>query len=266
MNHILQAESISFAYGVSGPVVNNVTVSIHSGRLTGIVGPNGSGKSTLLRLLCGLLRSQSGQVTLNSRPLEEYPAWERARTLAFLPQTVTPAFSLTAFEVACLGRYPHTGGWGGLRASDIDIARRCMRETVAETLGGRPFLELSGGERQRVLLAGILAQEPKLLLLDEPTSALDIHHEAQVFALLARLARREYGIAVVTHDLNTAAQFCSDLVLLSEDHRVLASGSPDEVLTSARLSQAYGAPVLTGKHPFFGTPFVAAQPGEASRT
>jgi iron complex transport system ATP-binding protein len=265
MNPLLDAESVTFSYDTGAKVLDGVSVSIRSGALTGIVGPNGSGKSTLLRLLCGLLTPQSGRVTLDGKPLDHWPARERARVLAFLPQAVTPAFSLTAFEVACLGRYPHTGGLGALRPHDIEVARRCLRETNVEDLQDRPFLDLSGGERQRVLLAGVLAQEPRLLLLDEPTSALDIHHEAEVFALLERLAHAGYGIAVVTHDLNIAAQYCTDLALLSWEHRVRAAGTPETVLTPEQLSEAYGAPILAGRHPFFGTPFVAAHSGEGAR-
>lgn len=264
MSRNLGAESISFAYEPGAPVLRNVNAVVCSGAFTGIVGPNGSGKSTLLRLLCGLLKPGSGRVVLDGRPLSAFPARDRARSVAFLPQGIQPVFSLTAFEVVCLGRFPHAGPLGGLRAGDREVARRCMRETATEELARRNFMELSGGERQRVLLASILAQEPELLLLDEPTAALDIHHEAEVFALLARLAREGYGVGVVTHDLNLAARFCDSVILLSRDHDVLASGSPVEVLAEASLTSAYGARIRVGIHPFTGTPLVhAEQPEDA---
>ncbi len=258
--HTLQAESICFAYEPGQDVLRDVNVSVSSGGITGLVGPNGSGKSTLLRILCGLLHPGSGMVRVNGAPLSSLSATDRARTLAFLPQMVDPAFSLNVFEVVCLGRYPHTGILGSLRAQDLEVAERCLRDTETESLRHRAFSSLSGGERQRVLLASVLAQEPKLMLLDEPASSLDIHHEMEVFELLARLARQGYGIVLVTHDLNLAAQYCDALVLLSADHRVLASGTPKDIFTEELLSSAYAASIRVGAHPFSGTPFVAALP------
>jgi iron complex transport system ATP-binding protein len=259
MTHCLQAESISFSYDAERPVFHGVTTQLQTGEVAGIVGPNGSGKSTMLRCMCGLLKPGAGRVLLDKRPLLTIPMLERARVLAFLPQFVDPAFALTAFEVVCLGRYPHTGALGGFRPLDRDIALRCMRDTETEALKDRDFLTLSGGERQRVLVASILAQEPSLVLLDEPTSALDIHHQIEIFALLRRLAKSGYGVAVVTHDLNLAAQFCDRLVLMTTGRGLLATGPPADVLTEALLSEAYAATIRVCTHPITGTPLVTAE-------
>lgn len=256
----LEARAVTFGYEPDTTVLNHVEARVRCGGLTGIVGPNGSGKSTLLRLLSGNPAPDRGEILLGGKLLRSYPARQRARMLAFLPQTVTPAFSLSAFEVVCLGRYPHSGGLGALRQADLDVAARCMRETNTEDLRKRDFGTLSGGERQRVLLASVLAQEPRLVLLDEPTSALDIHHQVEVFELLARLRSQDYGVAVVVHDLNLAAQYCDTMILLGLDHAVRANGAPETVLTAAHLSAAYGAAVDVGAHPFAGTPFVSARP------
>jgi len=264
MTRTIEADTIAFAYEEGADVLTGVNATVRCGVMTGIVGPNGSGKSTLLRVLCGLLHPRSGRVTLDGTPLHALSARARARTLAFLPQAVNPAFSLTVFEVVCLGRYPRTRLLAGLGEGDFEVARRCLRDTATETLAQREFLSLSGGERQRVLLASILAQQPDLLLLDEPTSVLDIHHEVEVFCLLRRLSRDGYGIAVVTHDLNLAAQYCDTVVLLSQDHGVLAAGEAVEVLTEAHLSQAYGTAIRVGVHPFTGAPLIAAQPPKDS--
>lgn len=257
MTCTLQATSVSFAYE-STEVLHSVSAKIHSGDITGIVGPNGSGKSTLLRLMCGLLKPAKGTVELDGEPIQHMSSRARARKVAFLPQAINPAFSLSVFEVVCLGRYPHASRFGALEKNDFSVALRCLRDTESESLRDRDFMALSGGERQRVLLASILAQEPDLLLLDEPTSALDIHHEIEVFDLLARLASEGYGIGLVTHDLNTAAQYCDHMLLLSENHTVQAFGSPKEVLAATQLSEAYGAEIKVGLHPFTQTPFVAA--------
>jgi len=259
MTHCLQAESIAFAYETDRPVFHDVTTQLQTGEVAGIVGPNGSGKSTMLRCMSGLLKPGVGSVLLDGKPLLAIPMLERARVLAFLPQFVDPAFALSAFEVVCLGRYPHTGALGGFRPLDRDIALRCMRDTETESLKDRDFLTLSGGERQRVLLASILAQEPSLVLLDEPTSALDIHHQIEIFALLRRLARNGYGVAVVTHDLNLAAQFCDRLVLMTTGRGLLASGPPVNVLTEPLLSEAYSAVIRVCSHPITGTPLITAE-------
>lgn len=263
MTHLLEAQSVSFAYEAAAPALRAVHAAVRGGALCGIVGPNGSGKSTLLRLLCGLLRPDAGEVMIDGSPLRRFNARERARLIAYLPQAVNPAFSLTVFEVACLGRFPHAGFMGALGAADFAVVRRSLRDTETELLRNRDFLTLSGGERQRVLLASILAQEPQLILLDEPTSALDIHHEVEVFDLLRRLAERGYGVGVVTHDLNMAAQYCHELILLGQDHTLIAAGPPGTVLSEALLTRAYGAPIRVGAHPFTGTPFVSAVPSEA---
>ncbi|HNR35087.1 MAG TPA: heme ABC transporter ATP-binding protein [Candidatus Hydrogenedentes bacterium] len=259
MTRTLSAESVACAYDRERPVFTRLEVTVRSGELVGFAGPNGSGKSTLLRVLCGLLKPKAGRVTLDGRVLASFGRRERARVIAFLPQAVNPAFTLSVFEVVCLGRYPHLEGFGAMRPRDKEVVERCLHATETEELRARDFMTLSGGERQRVLLASILAQEPDLLLLDEPTSALDIHHQIEIFALLERLARRGYGIAAVTHDLNLAARFCDRLVLLAKGRDVVAAGPPGEVLTAETLSDAYGAAIRVVAHPGTGTPLVWAE-------
>ena len=258
MTSALRADNVSYAYVSGHSVFANVSTALAGGEVLGIVGPNGSGKSTLLRVLCGLLRPQSGTITLNDKPLAGMSGMERARKVAFLPQAVNPAFALSVFEVVCLGRYPHTGALGALRPHDKAVAERCMRDTETETLRTRDFMTLSGGERQRVLLASILAQEPDLLLLDEPTSALDIHHQIELFALLERLADEGYGVAVVTHDLNLAARFCSRVLLLPASHAIPIQGSPESVFDEGTLSAAYGASIRVARHPITDSPLIWA--------
>ncbi|MCP4643582.1 MAG: ABC transporter ATP-binding protein [bacterium] len=259
MNHHLLVDAVSFAYEAGHPVFTDVSASIRSGQVTGIAGPNGCGKSTLLRVFSGLLDPSPGTVMLDNRPLAQFGRRERAQTLGFLPQSVSPAFALTVFEVVCLGRYPHVGTLGGLSKRDREVAERCMHDTETLDLRRRNFMTLSGGERQRVLLASVLAQEPDLLLLDEPTSALDVHHQTEIFALLRRLARAGFGIGVVTHDLNQAARFCDQLFLLSLGEGLIAYGPPEAVLTEGALSRAYRATIRVCTHPITGTPLITAE-------
>jgi len=256
MKHSITAEGLSFSYTPGAPVVAGVTATLPAGEITGIIGPNGAGKSTLLQLFCGLLEPDAGTVALDGRPLGAYSARARARIVGYMPQSVQPTFSLSVRDVVALGRYPHLGPLGTLGAPDYAIIDHCLAQTETEPLADRDFLSLSGGERQRVVLASVLAQEARLLLLDEPTSALDLPHEVAFFRQLRELAARELGIVVITHDINMAAQFCDRLLLIGCGHTLVAEGPPAAVLTEAALTEAYGSALAVGTHPMTGAPFV----------
>jgi len=263
MSNRLTAHNVTFAYEATHPVLESATIAIEPGTVTGIVGPNGSGKSTLLRLLGGLLRPSSGDVTLDGEGIANLSHRRRAQSVAFLPQSVQPTFSLTVFETVCLGRHPHLGALGTLTPHDREVADRCLHAADCSDLRRRDFSTLSGGERQRVMLASILAQEPALLLLDEPTSSLDIHHQVEIFDLLRRLAEDRYGVCVVTHDLNLAARFCGNVLLLSGDSPdPIAQGNPNLVFTEDTLSRAYGAPIQVTDHPIDHSPLISASPNQ----
>jgi len=263
MNHRIEASQLSFAYAPDAPVLRDVSAAVRSGVLTGIIGPNGAGKSTLLQLLCGLLQPGAGRVTIDGTPIAAHSDLERARLVAYMPQSVSPAFSLSVAEVVALGRFPHLGVFGVLGEGDHAIVRSCLEQTECGNLSARDFLSLSGGERQRVLLASVLAQEPRLLLLDEPTSALDLPHEVAFFRQLRALAGQGLGIVVVTHDINMAAQFCDELLLLGKGHTLVRGGAPEQVLAAPALTEAYGSPLRVGRHPETGTPFVTVPMAEA---
>jgi len=256
MKHSLAADRLYFSYAPAAPVLADVSAVLESGTVAGIIGPNGAGKSTLLQVLCGLLAPAGGSVSLDGRPLATFNPRERARIIAYMPQSVQPTFSLSVREVVALGRYPHLGPFGALGEPDHAIVAACLAQTETETFAERDFLSLSGGERQRVILASVLAQEPRILLLDEPTSALDLPHETAFFQQLRKLAAQDLGVIVVTHDINTAAQFCDRLLLLGQEHTLVKQGAPEEVLTAANLSAAYGSPLAVCAHPVTGTPFV----------
>jgi iron complex transport system ATP-binding protein len=152
-----------------------------------------------------------------------------------------------------MGRYPYQSGFGFLGREDIEAVERALAETDSTALADRNFMTLSGGEKQCVLVAGILAQQPAVMLLDEPTAALDIHHEAEVFDLLWRLSRTGIAVVVVTHNLNVACEFCDRLVLLSHG-AVARSGSPGEVMDEGLLRSVYGEEVRVMANPLTSTP------------
>lgn len=251
----LVAESVTYAYPDGTQALREVSVQVSYGQLLGIVGPNGSGKSTLLRVLAGFFRPEQGRVSLDGKALHTYGRYERARQIGFLPQSVLPAFSFSVREVVAMGRYPHLGAFGFLSRGDVEVVERCLDAVECTDLADRPFSALSGGERQRVLLASVLAQEPKLMLFDEPTAALDIHHQVAIFDLLHAFSREGLGIGVVTHDLNLAGQFCDRLLLLQRG-RTIKEGTPEEVIVGDLLSEVYDADLIVDDNPVTGTPMV----------
>ncbi len=230
-------------------IVDAVSLALPAGQVTGLIGPNGAGKTTLLRVLAGLTAPDTGAVTLDGRPLAAWSARERARRLALVPAQAEVAFAWTALELVLMGRAPHLALGRLEAAADHQAARDALARVDALALADRPFEALSAGEQQRVMVARALAQAPQALLLDEPTSHLDPAHALRLSALLRELAAQGHAVAVVFHDLNLAARACDALALMV-DGRLVAAGPPDQVLTPARLSAAYGAECRRVEGPF----------------
>jgi iron complex transport system ATP-binding protein len=222
------------------PGVQEVSVRVERGHVVGILGPNGSGKTTLLRLLAGMLRPESGAVTLNGTDVASLARPALARSIAVVPQETHLSFDYSVLEIALMGRYPHLGTFALEGPRDVAIAREALAATGTSALERRSFATLSGGEKQRVVIASALAQQAEILLLDEPTASLDIGYQFDIAALLARLNReRKLTVVVATHDLNFAASLCSAIVMLSEG-RVIAAGPTGDTLTSMSIQALYG--------------------------
>ena len=261
---MLVLEDVSYAYSAGQWHLRNLHLALPAGRICGIIGPNGAGKSTLLKIAAGIITCQSGKITLAGRDMQQFSRREMAAILGYLPQLVGSTFDLA------VGRYPHLSGAGFLQERDVGIVEQCLRQTETLAYRQRRLSELSGGERQRVMLASVLAQQPQVLLLDEPTTGLDLHHQVTFFRLLKELAGQGIAIAVVTHDLNLAGQFCDKLLLL-KDGELVKEGSVKEVIEQQILRQCYGPEVLVSQHPLTGEPIVlpladaeTCQPGKPS--
>ncbi|MFP4028206.1 MAG: ABC transporter ATP-binding protein [Candidatus Brocadiia bacterium] len=255
MQPVMSVNNCSFSYGEGEFRLQDVTLDVHAGEMLGIVGPNGSGKSTLLRIMAGLLSTSTGEVTIDEHPVSSMKRRDFAREVAFLPQSPESSFEFTVREVVALGRHPYQGAFGLLTAGDQEVISEALAETESENLGNRFFSSLSGGEKQRVLVASVLAQEPRVLLLDEPSASLDIHHKSHVFDLLWTISRREMAVVVVTHDLNTASRYCDVLALLHQGS-LERKGKPEEVMNQELLASAYDTPVKVVGHPVTGKPMV----------
>ena len=231
----LRAERVSRPAG-GRLVVDGVTLAPRPGETVGLLGPNGSGKSTLLRLLSGVLSPSSGVVVLDGRPLDRTPRREAARRVAVVEQHAETRTELTVRDVVALGRIPHRRAWTPASAADRAAVESALEVTGLTRMADRSWQTLSGGERQRAQIARALAQEPGELLLDEPTNHLDIQYQLDLMELVAGLA---VTTVIAVHDLNLAAMYCDRLLVLC-DGRVVAEGTPEEVLTSALIFQVYG--------------------------
>ena len=249
----IEARAVTFSYN-GAPVLDSVDICLEAGAVVGVIGPNGAGKSTLVRLLSRVLHPASGEVRLNGLGIERWRPADLARVLAVVPQDpdLPPAF--TAWEMVLIGRAPYLGWTGNESEHDRAIVRQAMDATRIAHLAGRYIGQLSGGERQRVVVARALAQEPRVLLLDEPTSHLDISHQVDTLSLIRGLVAEE-GLAALAifHDLNLAAQYCDELVLLDQG-RVMAQGPPAQVLTPELLQRVYRTEVMVIAHPANGLP------------
>jgi len=257
--HILQAERVVFAYPRGEPVLRGVTLSAASGRLTCLLGPNGSGKTTLLRCLLGRLRPSAGAIRLDGRGVREYSPRALARVVAYVPQFPTSAFAFTVRQIVLMGRFARTGPLGLPGKEDLAVAELAMKMTDTRSFADRELTELSGGEAQRVMIARALAQQPAIVLLDEPTSHLDIRNQLMIYRMMARLAH-DWPMAVVcvSHDVNLAARFSDELVLMRQG-QVLADGPPGEVVCRDVLREAYDVEIDLIDSPDSDVPVVVAR-------
>lgn len=248
MMPLLSAEKISFAYG-GAPTLTDINFALECGALRALLGPNGSGKTTLLKILTGILPPAHGAVKYQGADLKTLTRREIAKRIALVPQELNLQFGFTVRQMVMLGRTPHVSALGGPSQHDRAVVERVMDMTEIREMQARVITELSGGEQQRVVIAMALAQEPQVLLLDEPTVHLDINHQIEILDLVRKL-NRERGLTVLAtmHDLNLAALYFDDLVLL-ERGKIVAQGTPPEVLNAERIREVFNANVLVQAHP-----------------
>lgn len=245
---MLTASNITFRAG-NKPLVSDISVSFAPARLHLIIGPNGAGKSTLIKVLARLLRPHVGRVEYEGADVSDASEAELAKRRAVLSQAVEAAFPLAVREVVMMGRYPHFRGRPG--PTDEKIVDEVMAQFELTELGNRHYQTLSGGERQRVNFARVLAQlyrdgsmappsSCRYLFLDEPLTFLDIRHQIDFLKKIRAFAEAPDVVTIgVVHDLNLAARFADHIVLLNEA-RVIANGTPVEVLTAERIQAVFG--------------------------
>ena len=242
---MLTASNITFRVG-SKVLISDISATFAPGRLHLIVGPNGAGKSTLVKVLARLLRPQAGTVGYEGVDVAQASEAELARRRAVLSQAIEIAFPLTVREVVMMGRYPHFSGRPG--PTDERIVDEVMQHFDVTEFKDRYYQTLSGGERQRVNFARVLAQlwrddavdSCRYLFLDEPLTFLDIRHQIDFMKRIRSFTDDADVVTVgVVHDLNLAARFADQIVMLNGG-RIVAHGTPSEVLTTERIEQVFG--------------------------
>ena len=223
-------------------VGRGLDVKLKQGEVLALLGPNGSGKTTLLKTLLGILTPLAGEPTIDGTPIGRLSAGERARRIAYVPQSHTPSFAFTVETIVLMGRTAHGNLFSAPSGADRAVAARALERFGIAALSTRPYTMISGGERQLVLLARALAQEPRFIVLDEPTASLDFGNQGKVLREMRALAASGHGVLFTTHDPNHALR-AADRAFLMRSGARLAEGKVREVLTRGRLEELYGTPV-----------------------
>ncbi len=233
-------------------ILKNISATFPKATLVGIVGPNGSGKTTLIRALNGNIKPSKGTIFIGPHELNNLSPKSISKHIAVVPQKTPISFDFTVKEIVEMGRYPYQSTFGNSNPNE-DIIHWALEQTDLNGLKERTMASLSGGEKARVLIARTLAQETQILLLDEPVASLDLKHTSRILNLIKHQVKTfEKLVIVVLHDLELAANFCDQILFLS-DGEIISMGPPSTVLTSANISKAFETDVSVEVNPVSGS-------------
>ena len=242
-------------------ILKDITLQVLPGEMVGLIGPNGSGKSTIIKALSHVISPYSGKILLGGKDVARIPRRDLARLVGVVPQMPLLPSAFTAFEIVLMGRNPHLGFFQYEGPRELAIAWRAMERTATQALAERRINELSGGEIQCLLIARVLAQETKAILLDEPTANLDIGRQTEILDLIKKLClENNLTVLAALHDLNLASQYCNRLFLINNG-RVHSEGTPGEVITAENIKEVYGAESCVYTHPLNSLPAVLLSAG-----
>ncbi|WP_411344492.1 ABC transporter ATP-binding protein [Paenibacillus sp. WLX1005] len=253
--HTFRAEQIVAGYE-NKTVIHGIDLSIPGNQISVMIGANGCGKSTLLKTMARLIKPQSGSVTLNDQPIGKIPSKQLARVIGLLPQSPIVPEGITVADLVGRGRFPHQSLFSGWSKKDYEAVAEAMDIMDITEFANANIDELSGGQRQRVWIAMALAQETDILFLDEPTTFLDITYQVEILDLLTDL-NRKHGttIVMVLHDINLSARY-ADHIFALHTGRLIAQGSPADVITSERVKEIFGLDCTVIPDPVSGSPMV----------
>jgi len=255
---MLKIHSLTVAYGAK-TALQEVSLEVQPGEILALIGPNGAGKTTLVRAVSGLIVATAGHIWVGDQDLDRLSTGQRARILAVVPQARQMGGAFTVEQAVMMGRTAHMGWLGRECQADVAAVQLALRQTNLEEFAHRQIAQLSGGEQQRVLLARALAQSTPVLLLDEPTNHLDLQHQTNLLSLVKQMTQeKQLTVMMALHDLNLVS-FVADRVALIVEGKLRCLGTPQEVLTSKNISQAYQTRVEILHHPVTGAPIIFPQ-------
>lgn len=237
----MSVQGLSFAYG-EHEVLHNISFSVDYGEFLSVLGPNGVGKSTLFRCMLGLLAPSAGGAYVDGRAVADMSARQLAYAIAYIPQSHSPVFNFSVFDMVLMGTTAQTGSFASPGKRQRSLANKALRRLGIEHLSDRGYANLSGGERQLVLIARAIAQQAKVLVMDEPSASLDFGNRLRVMRTVRDLTRDGYAVIQSTHDPEQAYMY-SDRILALHGGRVAAFGTPKETLNADLVSALYGVDV-----------------------
>jgi iron complex transport system ATP-binding protein len=232
-------------------VLSDIDLELSNGAAIALIGSNGAGKTTLIKAMNGSVPVTYGSVSLDGSPLSDMSRRDIAREIAVVAQENETRFPVTVLEFVLSGRFFHGRAFGWETASDIDLAEQALFDCDLAGFESRLMNELSGGERQRVVLARAIATNARILLLDEPTANLDLAHQAMMFRLVRKRCEQGASAVVITHDLNLAAEFADEIVMLKAGG-IAAKGRPAEILTAENVRSVFAVDVMLDTNPASG--------------
>lgn len=261
----LEFKEVVFAYPKGQNIFSGINLKSINGDVLVILGPNGCGKTTLLKCAAGLLKAREGEILLDGKDMSASKRNDIAKKIGYISQEHSQGFAYSVMELVVMGRTPYLGIFSSPAEKDVEIARDAMMSVGVLHLSDKRFTELSGGERQLVLIARMLAQQPKILLLDEPTSHLDLKNQTIVMRLVKKLAKSGLSVIMTSHFPNHAITFAGYTAIMHKGS-FIAQGRSEEVINEEALKQAYGIDirVYTLKDPTDGTELRFCAPAHES--
>ena len=235
---LIKAQHINLSVG-NKKILDDVSLSIEKGKIIGLIGPNGAGKTSLLKILANVNTRYEGTYTFKDQPITDFNEKELAKELGYLPQDATAHWPLKAKRLIELGRLPFQGYSNKLSTEDHKAVEEAAIKTEVQHLYERIATTLSGGERTRVFLARLFAAEPQIIFADEPIAALDPYHQLHIMEILQEHAQMGGTVVIVLHDINLAARFCDELILLDQG-KIIKTGSINQLLEDELLQKTYG--------------------------
>lgn len=235
---IIEVKDLHFSYP-KYKVLHGLDFELHKGEVVSLLGQNGCGKSTLIRLILGLLKKNQGDILLHQKDIKSYKQNEIASSIAYIPQYHSVPFNYSVLDMVVMGRVFKLGLFASPGKEDIKIAKEALEKIGIADLQNKPFGQLSGGQKQMVLLARALSQEAKTFIMDEPVSGLDYGNQIRLLEMINSLSKEGYTFLKTTHYPDHAMMVSSRVVSM-KDGKILASGTPKEVITPEMITELYG--------------------------